>query len=72
MGSDLVAKIWSGFGVTVLASAPSFALRFAEEGAKGVRILVAGGEPFSSVEGFKDKVRNTLGQITLIDTYGLA
>lgn len=66
------ADIINRFGVTVLASGPSFALRCAEEGAKGIRILIAGGEPFSSVEGFKERVRDALGQITLIDTYGLA
>lgn len=66
------AEIINRFGVTVLASGPSFALRCSEEGAKGIRILIAGGEPFSSVDGFKDRVRESLGQITLIDTYGLA
>lgn len=65
-------EIINRFSVTVLASGPSFALRCAEEGAKGIRVLLAGGEPFSSVEGFKDKVRAAYGQITLIDTYGLA
>jgi phenylacetate-CoA ligase len=66
------ADIINRFGVTVLVSNPSFALRCAEEGAKGIRILLAGGEPFSSVEGFKDKVRAAYGQIGMIDTYGLA
>ena len=63
-------EILNRFQVTVLASNPSFAIKLAQEGVKSVRILLAGGEPFSSVEGYKDKLRKAFGQITLIDSYG--
>jgi len=58
---------------TVLVSNPSFALKLAKEGLEGIRVLIAAGEPFSSIEGYKDKLRDAFGgDITLIDYYGLA
>ena len=69
--SQRTAEILNRFRVTVLASNPSFALKLAQEGIPSIRILFAGGEPFSSVEGFKEKLRQSLGPIGLIDSYGL-
>ncbi len=58
---------------TVLVSNPSFALKLAKEGLEDIRILIASGEPFSSIGGYKDKLRDAFGgDITLIDYYGLA
>jgi phenylacetate-CoA ligase len=38
-----------------------------------VRILFVGGEPFTSVEGFPEKVRKAFGrEITMIDSYSMA
>lgn len=65
------AEILNRFNVTILASNPSFALKLAEEGIHSLRLLFAGGEPFSSVEGYKEKLRQALGPIGLIDSYGL-
>jgi len=69
--SQRTAEILNRFRVTVLASNPSFALKLAQEGIPSIRILFAGGEPFSSVEGYKEKLRQSLGAIGLIDSYGL-
>ncbi len=69
--SARAAEILNRFQVTVLASNPSFALKLAQEGVKSIRILFAGGEPFSSVEGYKEKLRQAFGPIVLIDSYGL-
>ncbi len=69
--SQRTAEILNRFRVTVLASNPSFALKLALEGVPKLRILFAGGEPFSSVEGYKDKLRRAFGKIGLIDSYGL-
>jgi len=65
------AEILNRFQVTVLASNPSFALKLAQEGVRSLRLLFAGGEPFSSVEGYKEKLRQAFGSIGLIDSYGL-
>lgn len=69
--SQRTAEILNRFQVTVLASNPSFALKLAQEGVQSIRILFAGGEPFSSVEGYKAKLRQAFGPIGLIDSYGL-
>ena len=70
--TDRTAEILQRFGVTVLAANPSFAAKLAEKGVRGIRVLFAGGEPLSSVEGYKEKLRSLFGNITLIDVYGLA
>ncbi|AEA47022.1 phenylacetate--CoA ligase family protein [Archaeoglobus veneficus] len=58
---------------TVLVANPSFALKLAKEGLEGIRVLIAAGEPFSSVRGYKEKVRRAFGDdITLVDYYGMA
>ncbi len=57
---------------TVLVSNPSFALKLAKEGLEGIKILVAAGEPFSAIRGYKEKVRDAFGDISLIDYYGMA
>ncbi|RLI89293.1 MAG: phenylacetate--CoA ligase family protein [Archaeoglobales archaeon] len=57
---------------TVLVANPSFALKLAKEGLEGIRILIAAGEPFSSVRGYKERVRDAYGDVTLIDYYGMA
>jgi phenylacetate-CoA ligase len=69
--SQRTAEILTRYKVTVLASNPSFALKLAQEGVKSIRMLFAGGEPFSSVEGYKEKLRHAFGPIGLIDSYGL-
>lgn len=61
------------WNVSVLYSNPSFALRLGQEGIRGIRVLIAGGEPFSAVPGYKDKVRAALGGgVSLTESYGLA
>jgi len=71
--TDRTLEILDRYGVTVLASNPSFAMKLFEKGARGIRVLFAGGEPFSSVEGYKERLRALCGgKITLIDAYGLA
>jgi phenylacetate-CoA ligase len=69
--SQRTAEMINRYGITVLASNPSFALKLAHEGVKSIRVLFAGGEPFSSVEGYKERLRQAFGPIGLIDSYGL-
>jgi phenylacetate-CoA ligase len=57
---------------TVLISNPSFALKLAGEGLGGVKTLIAAGEPFSSIEGYREKVKDAFDGISTIDYYGLA
>jgi phenylacetate-CoA ligase len=56
-----------------LITNPTFALKLASGGIPSVRILFVGGEPFTSVEGYPERVRNAFGRnLTLIDSYSMA
>ncbi|MCS6805637.1 MAG: AMP-binding protein [Acidobacteriota bacterium] len=67
-------EIINRFGATVLFGFPSYCLKLAEAGAKGrIRVMIAGGEPFSSIEGRREQVKNAFGgNITAVDLYGLS
>jgi len=66
-------EIIKRFGVNCLYTNPSFAIKLASLGMKNIKVLFAGGEPFSSVKGYKDRVRDALGSETLlIDAYATA
>lgn len=67
-------EIINRLGATVLFGFPSYCLKLAEAGAKGrIRIMIAGGEPFSSIEGRREQVKNAFGgNITAVDLYGLS
>ncbi len=71
--TERTLEIIRRFKVNALYTNPSFSMKLAEMGMKGIKILFAGGEPFSSVKGYKDKVREALGKDTLlIDAYALS
>lgn len=67
-------EIINRFGATVLFGFPSYCLKLAEAGAKGrIRIMIAGGEPFSSIDGRREQVKQAFGgDITAADLYGLS
>ena len=67
-------EIINRFGATVLFGFPSYCLKLAEAGAKGrIRVMIAGGEPFSSIEGRREQVKKAYGgDITAVDLYGLS
>ena len=71
--SERTRALIEQWGVTVLYGNPSFALKLAEDGIENIRILFAGGEPFSAIDGYKDGLRQKMGSDTvLIESYGLA
>lgn len=67
-------EIINRFGATVLFGFPSYCLKLAEAGAKGnIRVMIAGGEPFSSIDGRREQVKKAYGgNITAADLYGLS
>lgn len=67
-------EIINRLGATVLFGFPSYCLKLAEAGARGnIRVMIAGGEPFSSIEGRREQVKNAFGGgITAVDLYGLS
>jgi len=65
-----VAEIVRSYGFNVLISNPSFARKIGEAGAT-VEKLVAAGEPFSAVPGYRKEVQSIL-RCTAFDSYGLS
>lgn len=67
-------EVINRLGATVLFGFPSYCLKLAEAGARGnIRIMIAGGEPFSSIEGRREQVKDAFGgNITAVDLYGLS
>jgi phenylacetate-CoA ligase len=56
-----------------LITNPTFALKLASGGIPSIRILFVGGEPFTSVEGYSQRVRSTFKRdLTIIDSYSMA
>ncbi len=71
--SERAVKLINDYHVTVLISNPTFAMKLAAMGIPSVRILFVGGEPFTSVTGYAEKVRDVFKKdITIIDSYGMA
>ena len=61
------------YEVTVLIGNPTFAMKLAAGGIPSVRILFVGGEPFTAVEGYPERVRRAFGRdLTIIDSYSMA
>jgi phenylacetate-CoA ligase len=71
--SERAIAIINNYQVSVLMANPTFAMKLAGGGIPSVRILFVGGEPFTSVEGYPEKVHAAFGRdITIIDSYSMA
>jgi phenylacetate-CoA ligase len=71
--SERAIHLIDKYEVSVLITNPTFALKLASGGIPSVRILFVGGEPFTSVEGYPQRVRNAFGRdLTIIDSYSMA
>jgi len=67
--SEQVAATIETFDVDGLVGNPSFALKIAEAGGSVDR-FVAAGEPFTSVPGYRQQVKDALGAVTACDYFG--
>lgn len=71
--SERAIHLINKYEVSVLITNPTFALKLASGGIPSVRILFVGGEPFTSVKGYPEKVRKAFGRdLTIIDSYSMA
>jgi phenylacetate-CoA ligase len=68
--AERLAQIAKDHEYDVLVSNPTFALRVAEAGAK-FKLLVAAGEAFSSVPGYRERVEAAIGGVA-IDVFGMS
>lgn len=67
--SDQVASVIEEYDVDVLVGNPSFAMKIADQGAS-VKTFVGAGEPFTSVPGYRDRVKAALGCDVAVDYFG--
>ena len=67
--SEQAAGFIEEFDVDALVGNPSFALKIAESGAT-VDVFVGGGEPFTSIPGYREEVKEALGCDTAVDYFG--
>lgn len=67
--SEQAASTIEEFDVDVLVGNPSFALKIAEAGAT-VDTFVGAGEPFTSVPGYREEVKEALDCETAVDYFG--
>jgi phenylacetate-CoA ligase len=71
--SERAIHLINQYDVSVLITNPTFAIKLAEGGIPNVRILFVGGEPFTSVGGYPEKVRAAFGRdLIIIDSYSMA
>jgi phenylacetate-CoA ligase len=68
--AERLAQIARDHDYNILISNPTFALRVAEAGAK-FKLLVAAGEPFTSVPGYRERVETAIGGAA-IDVFGMS
>jgi len=67
--SEQAAGFIQEYDVDGLIGNPSFAMKVGEEGAS-VDTFVGGGEPFTSVPGYRERVKESLGCETAVDYFG--
>jgi phenylacetate-CoA ligase len=67
--SENAAATIDAYDVDALVGNPSFALKVGEAGGQ-VDVFVGAGEPFTSVPGLRDRVKDALGAETAVDYFG--
>ena len=71
--SERAAQLINDYQISVLISNPTFAMKLVQKGIPSVKILFVGGEPFTSVVGYPEKVKEAFGgDVTIIDSYSMA
>lgn len=71
--SDRAVQLINNYNISVLVSNPTFAMKLAESGIPSVHTIFVGGEPFTSVQGYPERVRAAFERdITIIDSYSMA
>ncbi len=71
--SERAVQLINDYQISVLISNPTFAIKLAQKGIPSIKILFVGGEPFTSVEGYPEKVREAFGRdVIIIDSYSMA
>lgn len=66
--AERIVQLQRQYGFEILVCNPSFAMKIAQAGGR-FELLMAGGEPFTSVPGYREKLEQAIGGIA-VDAYG--
>lgn len=66
--AERIAQLQKQYGFEILVSNPSFAMKIAQAGGR-FELVMAGGEPFTSVPGYREKLEQAIGGVA-VDAYG--
>lgn len=66
--AERIAQLQQQYGFEILVCNPSFAMKIAQAGGR-FELLMAGGEPFTSVPGYREKLEQAIGGVA-VDAYG--
>lgn len=66
--AERIVQLQQQYGFEILVCNPSFAMKIAQAGGR-FELLMAGGEPFTSVPGYREKLEQVIGGVA-IDAYG--
>ena len=66
--AERIVQLQQQYGFEILVCNPSFAMKVAQTGGR-FELLMAGGEPFTSVPGYREKLEQAIGGIA-VDAYG--
>lgn len=66
--AERIVQLQQQYGFEILVCNPSFAMKIAQAGGR-FELLMAGGEPFTSVPGYREKLEQAIGG-TAVDAYG--
>ncbi|MBO1435704.1 AMP-binding protein [Meiothermus sp. CFH 77666] len=66
--AERIVQLQQQYGFEILVCNPSFAMKIAQAGGR-FELLMAGGEPFTSVPGYREKLEQAMGGIA-VDAYG--
>lgn len=71
--TDRAKELMTSYNVNVFLGNASFAMKLANAGVDTIDTVLAGGEPFSAVPGYREELKAAFdGEITAVDTYGLS
>lgn len=71
--SERAVHLINKYDVSVLITNPTYALKLASGGIPNIRILFVGGEPFTGIEGYPEKIKTAFRKdLTIIDSYSMA
>lgn len=71
--TERATELMQTYDVNVFLGNPSFAMKLANAGVDTIDTVLAGGEPFTAVPGYREELKEAFdGDITAVDTYGLS